>query len=260
MMNRRSFMGLGAVAGAGAFGALPISGEEANAARECYELRMYQVASPEQKAALAAFMAEVEIPVLARLGIGPVGVFEGEDASAPVYVLLPHPSAESVVTLRDRLLADDAYLAQGAAFLDAPADAPAYVRIETALLRAFTGMPRLETPAKGPDRVLQLRIYESPSVKTNRKKIEMFDRKEIAIFRKTGLNPVFFGEALAGAKMPNLTYMLGFESAEARDAAWNTFRADPKWLELRAMPEYDDKRILCGITNLHLKPLSGSQI
>jgi len=38
----------------------------------------------------------------------------------------------------------------------------------------------------------------------------------IAIFRRAGLQPVFFGETLIGAKMPNLTYMLVFENMAAR--------------------------------------------
>ena len=259
-MNRRDFLGLGAVAGAGAVGVWPAGAEESSSVRECYELRLYHVSTQEQKAALAAFLRDVAIPAVNRLGIQPVGAFEDEKELSPVYVLLPHATAESVLTLRARLSADTEYLAQGASFLDAPAEASAYTRVESSLLLAFTGMTRLETPAKGPNRVLQLRIYESPSVKTNQKKIEMFNRKEIEIFRKTGLNPVFFGEAIIGSKMPNLTYMLGFESVEEKDAAWDRFRADPEWLELRAIPEYDDKRILCGITNLVLKPLPGSQI
>ena len=57
-------------------------------------------------------------------------------------------------------------------------------------------------------RILELRIYESHSTKAGQKKIEMFNEGgEIAIFRKTGLRPVFFGETLIGPLMPNLTYM-----------------------------------------------------
>jgi hypothetical protein len=122
-------------------------------------------------------------------------------------------------------------------------------------------MPSLETPVTSPGRVLQLRIYESPSVKTGQKKIEMFnDGGEIAIFRRTGLHPVFFGESLVGAKMPNLTYMLAFESAEELKANWEKFIGDPEWKRLSKMPEYSDKVILSGITNLVLKPADYSQI
>ena len=50
----------------------------------------------------------------------------------------------------------------------------------------------------------------SPSEKTGQKKIEMFNTGgELALFREVGMDPVFFGEALLGTRVPNLTYMLG---------------------------------------------------
>jgi hypothetical protein len=90
----------------------------------------------------------------------------------------------------------------------------------------------------------------------------MFNTAEIAIFRKVGLHPVFFGETLAGTKMPNLTYMLVFRDMEESKANWKAFSADLEWQTLRAIPEYADKAILRpkGITNLYLKPASYSQI
>jgi hypothetical protein len=165
------------------------------------------------------------------------------------------------VSSTHRLLADAEFLSKGAALLDAPADAPAFQRVESSLLQAFSGMPKLETPVKNPGRVLQLRIYESPSVKTGQKKIEMFnDAGEIAIFRRTGLHPVFFGEALLGDRLPNLTYMLAFERREQLDANWKTFVSDPEWKTLSQRAEYADKAILSKITNLILKPAEYSQI
>ena len=38
------------------------------------------------------------------------------------------------------------------------------------------------------------------------------------------------------------------------------FVSDPEWKKLSKMPEYSDKAILCGITNLILKPAEYSQI
>ena len=131
-------------------------------------------------------------------------------------MLLRHRSADSLLTSTQKLLTDSEYLRKGADFLNAPADKPAYQRVESSLLLAFKTMPTLDTPVTNPGRVVQLRIYESPSVKTGQKKIEMFnDAGEIAIFRRVGLHPVFFGESLVGTRMPNLTYMLAFESAGA---------------------------------------------
>ncbi len=228
--------------------------------RDYYELRRYEIETDAQKADFDAFAKDAAIPALNRNGIDPVGVFYPWEDLSPIYVLLRHKSLASVAQLTQRLSEDEEFLRKGADFLDAPADKPAYKRMEVQLMVSFEGMKKLETPIKSPGRVLQLRTYESPSVKTGQKKIEMFNTAEIDIFRKTGLHPVFFGETLAGDKMPNLTYMLVFNDMNERKANWKRFGSDPQWRALRAIPEYADKRILCGITNLYLKPAGYSQI
>ena len=259
-MNRRDFLTIAGVTGLAPLGLTATAAESGPGARDFYELRQYQLETEEQKKGLDLFMKEAAIPALNRLGVKPVGVFCAEKDLSPAYVLLRHSSLEALATLTQRLQGDAEYLSKGAAFLDAPKTAPAYKRVESTLLAAFTGMTALETPVAGPDRVFQLRIYESPSVKTGQKKIEMFNTAEIAIFRKVGLHPVFFGECLVGTKMPNLTYMLGFESMDEQKANWGKFGASPEWQKLRAIPDYADAKILCGITNLVLKPAEYSQI
>jgi hypothetical protein len=262
-MQRREFL-----AASGVVGALPWAWTAASLAqdrndhdRDYYELRSYQLDTQAQREAFDRFAADAAIPALNRLGISPVGVFYPTEELSPVYVLLPHPSMESVATLTQRMAADDEFLRGASDWLDAPAAQPSYRRVESSLFVAFQGLPHLETPVKSPGRVFQLRIYESPSIKTGQKKIEMFnDAGEIAIFRRVGLNPVFFGEALVGSKLPNLTYLLGFESNDDLKAAWKRFGADPDWQRLRVMEEYADKNILSGITNLMLKPAPYSQI
>jgi len=254
-------MAISGMTGVASLGALRAAADvETGFARDYYELRTYQIETEQQKTAFGRFMGDAAIPALNRIDISPVGVFQPPDEIGPIHVLLRHRALESVGIATYQLLADDEFLRKGAAVLDAPSTSPAYARVESSLMAAFTGMPHLETPASSEGRVFQLRIYESPSIKTGQKKIEMFNTAELAIFRKTGLNPVFFGETLVGAKMPNLTYMLGFDSVEEQKAAWKRFSSDPDWRKLRAMPEYADKKILCGITNLLLKAADCSQI
>ena len=254
-------MALSAATGAVSLGGVAeAAGGDDGTARDYYELRSYHVETEEQREAFGVFMCDAAIPALNRIGIEPVGVFVLPDELSPIRVLLRHPSIESVATVTEKLGADEEFLSKGADFLDAPASSPAYARVEGSLMVAFTGMPHLDKPTDAPERVFQLRIYESPSVKTGQKKIEMFNTSELAIFRKTGLTAVFFGETLVGTKMPNLTYMLAFDSMDEQKAAWKRFLADPEWKELRAMPEYADKEILCGITNLSLVPADYSQI
>jgi hypothetical protein len=233
----------------------------AEAGRDFYLLQQYLVENEAQRTRMDAYLRQAAIPALNRAGIKPVGVFYPEEGISPLWVLLPGKSPETLLTLVDKLLSDAHYVKQGADVLAATAPKAGFKRLESSLLRAFAGMPQMETPKHEPGRVFQLRIYESPSVATGRKKISMFnDAGEIKIFRHVGLNPVFFGETLVGPKMPNLTYMLTFRSREEQKEAWNRFRTDPGWLRLKGMPEFGDKTILCGITNLLLKPAPYSQI
>ncbi len=227
-----------------------------------YELRRYEIETEAQKVGLDKFLSEAAIEAWNGLGIQPVGVFYPNEGLSPVYVLLPHPSVESFVTLTQRVNEDQKFLEKGADFINAPADKPAYKNMEVQFMAAFAGMPKLERPTDAPTRILQLRTYESPSEKTGLKKIEMFDTAEIALFRRVGLHPVFFGQTLAGVKMPNLTYMLGFADMDESKANWRKFGGDPEWKKLSTMPEYMDKVILRskGITNLFLKPASYSQV
>ena len=268
-MKRREF--LTSSAAAAALGTL-LGGTNADAQessmpapREFYELRLYHLRRGPKTELFDRFYRDAAIPALNRAGVKPVGVFNlsiGPE-SPTMYVLLTHQSLESVATTADRLAADAEYLAAGAAFINAPASDPSYVRVESSLMAAFHGMPKLEIPAPGDgnkSRIFELRTYESHSKKANRKKIEMFEKGEIAIFRRNGVQPVFFGETLIGANLPNLTYMVVFENQAAHDKNWAAFGADPEWKKLSHTPGYTDSEIVCNISNVFLRPAPYSQI
>jgi hypothetical protein len=259
-MKRRDFVAATCLAGLAPLGKLAEAQAAGTAAKKQYlELRLYHLASAAKQKLLIDFFRDTAIPVLNRLGIGPVGVFQFLEEDTPnLYVLLPHNSAGSVVTA-GRLMADPEYCKSGAAVLESPKADPAFTRIESSLLLAFDGVPKVRTPAKGNSRVFQLRIYESHNAERARKKMEMFNTGgELEIFARTGLPVVFFGEALVGTKMPNLTYMLGFDSLEAKEKGWKTFMAAPAWDKLKRDPAYKDT--VSNITNIMLRPAACSQI
>jgi hypothetical protein len=260
-MKRRSFLRSSVAA---AYAAAAASAPGAAAERPpstLYELRAYSLKRARQPV-LDAYLGQAFIPALKRLDLGPVGVFveKGEQDPLKVWVLVVYPSAEAFVTLPDRLAADDEYRKAAGPYLDAPASDPVYSRIETSLLAPIPGMPRLERPDTSKPRLFNLRTYESHNERAARKKVEMFDKAELAIFRRVGLTPVFFGEAVAGPAMPNLTYMLVFADDAARQAAWGRFGADPEWQRLRSVPEYADKEIVSHITNRILTPAPYSEV
>jgi hypothetical protein len=269
-MKRRGFLvsSLAASALAGvapSADATPPLARPTEAGREYYEIRRYLLRRGPQQHKIDNYFRDANIPALNRHGIRPVGVFNTTigPGSPSLYVLAPHSSVESAVTIHDRLAADPEYLQAGAAFINATPAEPSYVRVESFLLAAFAGMPKLEVPsgaAENKPRIFELRTYESHSKKANRTKIGMFSSAEIAIFRRTGLQPVFFGETMVGAGMPSLTYMLTFADMEERTRSWAAFVADPEWKKLSSTPGYTDPEIVSNISNVILSPTPYSQI
>jgi hypothetical protein len=256
-MKRRSFMKMSlATLGTTAVAA----GAEAKA-QELYELRVYSLPAGKQEI-LDHYLSKALLPALKRYGIGPVGVFEEkvDENKRKIYVLIVYPSAEQVVTLSTRLHADEAYREEAKQYLDASPNDPVYTRIDSSLLAPIPGMPQLAKPDTSKPRLLNLRIYESHNERAAKKKIEMFNKSELAIFRRVGLTPVFFAETIVGSAMPNLTYMLVFADDKERQAAWGRFIKDREWEKLRAIPEYADKEIVSRITNKVLTPAPYSEI
>lgn len=259
-MQRRTFLyssvaTLGTAAAATAVD--PVSARDG----ELYDLRLYSLKTAKLPL-LDRYLSQAYIPTLKRYGIGPVGVFieEAKAEVAKVYVLTVFPNAGQLAGLSTRLAGDEEYRKLAADYLTAPASDPVYTRIESSVLVPIAGMPRLEKPDISKPRLLNLRIYESHNERAGKKKIEMFNKGELDIFRRVGLTPVLFGEAIAGAAMPNLTYLLVFPDEPGRAAAWNRFRDDAEWKKLRAIPEYADKEIVSRITNKILKPAAYSEI
>jgi hypothetical protein len=260
LMQRRSFMQtslatLGAVAGVSA---TPAADAKVS---EVYELRVYSLKADKQPI-LDRYLGQAFIPALKRQGIGPVGVFVEQPSAdlRKVYVLIVYPSPDLVTALAARLAADNEYARSAGDYLAAKSNDPVYARIESSLLSPIAGMPRLVKPDVSKPRLLNLRIYESHNERAAQKKIEMFNTGELAIFRRVGLTPVLFAESIVGAARPNLTYLLVFPDESGRKAAWDRFRGDAEWLNLRAIPEYADKEIVSRITNLILTPTAYSEI
>lgn len=235
-----------------------------NVKPEYYEWRTYSLKNAEQLALVERHWAKAAIPALNRLGVPNVGTFR-EQTSSPApkfYVLLTYNSLEQFNSVNAKLATDAQYLKDGAEYLGVEAKSPAYERIESTLMVAFDGMPKLEVPKlKGQPRVFVLRTYESHNETAGKKKIEMFNTGgEIEIFRRTGLTPVFFGETIIGTSRPNLTYLLVFKDMADHDKSWATFRVDPAWVKLKSIPEYADAKIVSKITKTFVVPAEGSQI
>jgi len=261
-MKRRDFL-----ATAGAVGLSTMALNSANAAevakREFIELRTYTVKNAAKQSQLIKAIETALIPALNALGIKPVGVFSRRDEEnnfgRNVFVLFSHKTMESAATVSAKLLADQTFMKNGGAFFEGTSKDPLYTTYTSELFHGFEKCPTIETPVTGKDRVFQLRYYRSWNIDKNAKKVHMFDEGgELPLFRKVGMNPVFFGDMIFGNMMPNLTYMLGFENDDVRQAAWKTFVTTPEWVGMKDLPLYADTAT--EIANIVLKPSPGSQI
>ena len=258
-MERRQFV-TSAMAMAGA----ALSGEgraQAASARECYQLRKYTLRTGPQLALTQNYFEHALIPALNRMSISPVGAFKLDvgPETPTYYLLMPATSVETLTMVNVRLADDAEFIKTSAAFWSAPAAAPPFDRVESSLLAAFTGWPKLTAPKPG-KRIFQLRTYESASEDAHVRKVQIFNEGEIAIFTRTGLTPVFFAETLIGSRMPSLTYMLTFADVVELNAHWSVFGSDPAWKEISQKPQNADAEVVSNISNLYLSPLSCSQI
>ena len=227
----------------------------APAGREYYDLRAYRLKPGAATSVLDGYFEKALLPALDRRGIKSVGVFTELEVNktdqtsvakpdTPVWVLIPHATLESFVSVSAEINTDPAVQKAGAEYLQAPKTAPAYDRIDSWLLLAFTGHPTMTLPEfskkRVPTRVFEMRDYESHSELKALAKIAMFNEGEIAIMRDLGMSPVFFGQALAGPHLPHLRYITSGPDLATHLNAWNKFGPDPRWMKMRDLPQYAD--------------------
>ncbi|MFV5684345.1 NIPSNAP family protein [Flavobacterium sp. GB2R13] len=227
--------------------------------REFYQLKTYILNTEQQVQTTDKFLKEAYLPGLKKLGIKNIGVFKPKpnatDTLKKIIVLIPFSSLSQFLGLEEKLAKDKTYLAAGADYLNATYKQAPYVRIESVLLKAFADHPMMTTPVLSSpraNRVYELRSYESATEAIYRNKVDMFNAGgEVKLFDRLAFNPVFYGEVISGAKMPNLMYMTTFADQESRDAHWKAFVDSPEWKGLIAMEKYKNNISHIDITFLY---------
>jgi hypothetical protein len=211
-----------------------------------YEVRLYRINSSAQEALTDSYLKDAFIPALHRAGIPTIGVFKPVAADTAygklIYVFIPYKTLDQYEMLPDKLKKDQAYALAAKPYIDAPYNAPPFVRYESILSKAFTHMPEYRIPTfttPKSERIYEYRSYESATEAKADKKIEMFNEGgEIEIFEKIGSNPVFFAKVISGSLMPRLIYMTTYADMKSHDEHWAAFRNHPDWKRLSSMEEY----------------------
>lgn len=200
---------------------------------EIYELRTYELAG--NQAALVSFLKNVEAPYLKNHGATHFMMFSefGQPLPVKIRVLAAYPDFASYQkTIANR--SQDEFVAQASTYTEA---GQTYNRISTSLLYAFKGLKQMKSPIDNAG-LFELRTYEGVNEDAVRRKIKMFNDEELELFDKVDLNPIFFGQMVAGPYMPSLVYMLNYRDMQHRDQAWQNFLEHPDWLVMRDKQVY----------------------
>lgn len=198
-----------------------------------------------------------------RAGIATLGAFGNLIApGGPNLITLAWFKSLAAMEEVEARLSQDAAYQKAASELHSGPGLP-YMRVESSLLRCFDTVPGLNVPpqeGRSSPRVFEIRTYESDTSATLRTKIDMFEKGEIDIFKRLGMQVIFFAYTIVGRNMPNLVYMLGYDSLAHREKTWQAFAADPEWKKMRSNPEWSDAKIVSNISNVMLRPMPFSDI
>ena len=258
-MKRRNFLRNSAIlAAAGLTGNNPAIAAPASETKETYEWRVYHFKHSRQKQKLDRYYENILIPTLNGFGVK-VGAFTayGKEEPPKGYYLLAFPSSVEYHRIKNYLWTDISFLDKSKDFFEETAKDPAYLRFETSLMEAFHAIPQFRMPNRERS-LFELRTYESNTEEAGKRKVSMFNNEELKLFDEIGLQSTFFGEILAGPKMPALMYLLWFRDMEERDANWSRFRGSPKWKRMRSKKEY--RNTVSVVNKEFLLPMSYSQI
>jgi len=216
--------------------------------RDYYQLKIYSIENEQQEERMDQYLEKAYLPALHRAGISHVGVFkpveEDENHGKRILVLIPFKSLDQFDGLSELLKKDKIYQSEGRDYIGARYDNAPYSRIESILLRAFTGMPEHGVPEHSTppsEQIYELRSYQGATEKIYETKVEMFNVEgELNLFIELGFQPVFFGEVISGADMPNLMYLTTFSDSASQEEHWDAFRNSPVWVEMKEMEKYQN--------------------
>ena len=259
--SRRSFMH--SMGGATMLSAMGGSAQAQGSKKKTsfYRLGFYYMRQGDQGARMNKFLAS-QMPLFKRVIPGPLGIFTvfvGPHSPAMV-TLGGYPGLAEMEAATAKFQSDPGFQKALAEMEDGPE--PPYDRADTVLLQATDYSPEIVPLKEKPKsaRILELRVYHSPTQRQLRALHERFAGPEIRIFHRVGVNPILYTSTLIGPNMPNLTYLTPFASLAEREKAWDAFGADPEWIKARKESIDRAGQISSQISITLLKPADYSPI
>jgi hypothetical protein len=241
-MQRRQFLAASVAASTVGIAGKLAAESAPTPSRDYYQLRRYNLLSGPQLKLTESYFSDALIPALGRLGMGPVGALKLDiGPETPSYFLvIPSTNLADLAELDLRLTRDAEFLHAAQPFWNATNAAPAFIRLESWLLKSFEGWPKLTPPTSAATkgkRIFQLRTYESPSDGDHVRKVEMFHSGEFDIFAQGRLSSRLLRRyADRFHACPISPICSASPTGRARILLGRVPRCDPAWKKLSSDP------------------------
>lgn len=170
------------------------SEKTAPSGKQLYEWRIYTLEGDAD--GLDDFFRDILIPAYNRKKIK-AGAFvpykkEGKKRRLLLFI---YPDITTYHRVKRTIWNDTEFRKAAQPYFDKTAPNPAYFNFESFLCEAFDKVPSLLMPDKSRT-MFELRTYHSPNEEANQRKVAMFNKDEIDVFDKVGINSVCYGEVL----------------------------------------------------------------
>lgn len=226
-MNRRVFGG--ALAGLAATRTV----WSADRQTRFYTLEAFQLRQGTQPGRIHDWLKTGLLPSLSKIHAGPKIVLDAVfGPHTPQIVLITgYSSFEEIWTVRTKIAAD-AEANKAYEKLEHGSEPP-FETQNVSVLEATPYSPEIVPAKHDKPRYFELRVYHSPTRSQLQALHQRFAGPESKIFHHVGIFPILYSSGVAGQNLPNLTYLIPFDSLAAREKAWDAFSADPDWVKTR---------------------------
>ncbi len=222
------------MAGAGVSAALAQSQLQSGKPRSSkfFTLDAWQIKSGAQQTRMADWLGNSLIPALARQGAGPILALEAVFASSlpAIKLFAGYDSFAQIETVQNKLAGDAALTA---AYARIEAGESPYESRSSSILEATAYSPAVVEGKIEKPRYYEMRVYHAPTEWQLRAINERFTSATMRLFHAHGIEPLFLTTTRVGANMPNVTYVIPWDSLAAREKSWDAFGADPEWVKAR---------------------------
>jgi hypothetical protein len=191
-----------------------------------FTLDAWQIKSGTQQTRMADWLGNSLIPALAKQNAGPIVALEAVFApSVPeIKLFVGYDSFAQIEAVQNKIGADPALKASWGKIeaSESPFESRMSSILETTSYSPAVAEPKVEKP-----RYYEVRIYHASTEWQLRAINDRFTSATMRLFHAHGIEPLFLTTTRFGSNMPNVTYLIPWDSLAAREKAWDAFNVIP---------------------------------